>query len=60
MVEVNQGGEMVKAVIGEADANVPVISVRASKGKWLRAEPVAALFEQEPGKTGRRVPGAGG
>ncbi|MET0671775.1 MAG: terminase family protein [Xanthobacteraceae bacterium] len=46
VVEVNQGGEMVKAVIGEADANVPVISVRASKGKWLRAEPVAALFEQ--------------
>ena len=46
VVEVNQGGEMVKAVIGEADANVPVISVRAKKGKWLRAEPVAALFEQ--------------
>ncbi len=46
VVEVNQGGEMVKAVIGEADANVPVLSVRAKKGKWLRAEPVAALFEQ--------------
>ncbi len=46
VVEVNQGGEMVRAVIGEADANVPVISVRAYKGKWLRAEPVAALYEQ--------------
>ena len=46
VAETNQGGEMVKAVIGEADANVPVISVRASKGKWLRAEPVAALYEQ--------------
>jgi phage terminase large subunit-like protein len=46
VVEVNQGGDMVKAVIGEADPNVPVLSVRASKGKWLRAEPVAALFEQ--------------
>jgi phage terminase large subunit-like protein len=46
VVEVNQGGEMVKAVIGEADAQVPVISVRARKGKWLRAEPVAALYEQ--------------
>ena len=46
VVEVNQGGDMVKAVIGEADANVPVVSVRARKGKWLRAEPVAALYEQ--------------
>jgi phage terminase large subunit-like protein len=46
VVEVNQGGDMVKAVIGEADPHVPVISVRAKKGKYLRAEPVAALFEQ--------------
>jgi phage terminase large subunit-like protein len=46
VVEVNQGGEMVKAVIGEADPEVPVVSVRARKGKYLRAEPVAALFEQ--------------
>jgi phage terminase large subunit-like protein len=46
VVEVNQGGDMVKAVIGEADANVPVLSVRAYKGKYLRAEPVAALYEQ--------------
>jgi phage terminase large subunit-like protein len=46
VVEVNQGGDMVKAVIGEADPHVPVLAVRAKKGKWLRAEPVAALFEQ--------------
>ena len=46
VVEVNQGGDMVKAVIREADATVPVIAVRASRGKWLRAEPVAALYEQ--------------
>jgi phage terminase large subunit-like protein len=46
IVEVNQGGDMVRAVIGEADPNVPVMSVRATKGKWLRAEPVAALYEQ--------------
>ena len=46
VAEVNQGGEMVRAVIGEADRSVPVISVRASRGKWLRAEPVAALYEQ--------------
>ena len=46
VVEVNQGGDMVRAVIGEADRTVPVIAVRATRGKWLRAEPVAALYEQ--------------
>jgi phage terminase large subunit-like protein len=46
VVEVNQGGDMVRAVIREADASVPVIAVRATRGKWLRAEPVAALYEQ--------------
>jgi phage terminase large subunit-like protein len=46
VVEVNQGGDMVRAVIAEADRNVPVVEVRATRGKWLRAEPVAALYEQ--------------
>ena len=46
VAEVNQGGEMVRAVIHEVDASVPVTSVRASRGKWLRAEPVATLYEQ--------------
>ena len=46
VVEVNQGGEMVKSVIHEVDSAVPVTSVRASRGKWLRAEPVATLYEQ--------------
>lgn len=46
VVEVNQGGDMVRAVIGEQDRNVPVIAVHAKRGKWLRAEPVAALYEQ--------------
>jgi phage terminase large subunit-like protein len=47
VVEVNQGGDMVRSVIREADGSVPVIAVRAHRGKWLRAEPVAALYEQE-------------
>ena len=34
------------AVIGEADRTVPVIAVRATRGKWLRAEPVAALYAE--------------
>jgi phage terminase large subunit-like protein len=46
VVEVNQGGDMVRAVIGEADRSVPVREVRATRGKWLRAEPVAQLYEQ--------------
>ena len=33
-------------VIDEVDAAVPVTPVRATRGKWLRAEPVAALYEQ--------------
>jgi len=46
VAEVNMGGDMVRAVIREADANVPVITVRATRGKYLRAEPVAQLYEQ--------------
>jgi phage terminase large subunit-like protein len=46
VAEVNHGGEMVRTVIGQADASVPVTAVRARKGKWLRAEPVALLYEQ--------------
>ena len=43
MVEVNQGGEMVRGVIREVDPGAPVTSVRATRGKFLRAEPVAVL-----------------
>jgi phage terminase large subunit-like protein len=46
VVEVNQGGDLVRAVIGEVDRSVPVTPVRAMRGKWLRAEPVAQLYEQ--------------
>jgi phage terminase large subunit-like protein len=46
VVEVNQGGDMVRAVIAEQDPSVPVIAVHARRGKWLRAEPVSALYEQ--------------
>jgi len=45
-VEVNQGGDMVRAVIRGEDANVPVTAVRAHRSKYVRAEPVAALYEQ--------------
>lgn len=44
--EVNQGGDMVEHVIRTTDQNVSYKGVRASKGKYTRAEPVAALYEQ--------------
>ena len=46
VVEVNQGGEMVTAVLAQVDASVPVIPVRATRGKYLRAEPVSVLYAQ--------------
>jgi phage terminase large subunit-like protein len=47
VAEVNQGGEMVEQVIRQVDPLVPVKTVHASRGKVARAEPVAALYEQE-------------
>ncbi len=46
VAEVNQGGDMVEAVVRQADPLVSYRSVHASKGKVARAEPVAALYEQ--------------
>jgi phage terminase large subunit-like protein len=46
IAEVNQGGDMVEAVIREVDPSVSFKAVHASRGKRLRAEPVAALYEQ--------------
>ena len=46
VAETNQGGDMVSALIGAEDAHVPVRPVRATRGKWTRAEPVAALYER--------------
>ncbi len=46
LVEVNQGGEMVRSVLNAVDSQVPVKSVFATRSKSIRAEPVAALYEQ--------------
>src|SRR5205085_286093 len=48
--EVNMGGEMVRAVLREVDPSIPLKEVRATRGKYLRAEPVAALYEQGKAK----------
>ena len=46
MAEVNNGGDMVESTIRMIDPNVSYSAVRASRGKVVRAEPVAALYEQ--------------
>lgn len=46
VAEVNQGGALVQAVLAQVDPALPVHAVHASRGKQLRAEPVAALYEQ--------------
>lgn len=48
VAEVNNGGEMVRQIILDVDARVPVRMVRASVGKRRRAEPIAALYENNP------------
>jgi phage terminase large subunit-like protein len=46
VAEVNQGGDMVKTVLAQVDSNAAVRTVHATRGKWVRAEPVAALYAQ--------------
>jgi PBSX family phage terminase large subunit len=43
--EVNNGGDMIESTIKNQDANVSYKSVRASRGKKIRAEPIASLYE---------------
>lgn len=46
VAEVNQGGDMVEAVMRQVLPAAPLRQVRATRGKLVRAEPVAALYEQ--------------
>lgn len=46
VAEVNQGGELVGLVLRKVDEGLPIRLMRASRGKWLRAEPVAALYAE--------------
>lgn len=46
IAEGNQGGEMVRHTIQTEWSGAPVSIVHASRGKQARAEPVAALYEQ--------------
>lgn len=47
IAEVNNGGDLVENLLRNTDKNVSYRSVRATRGKMLRAEPIAALYESE-------------
>jgi phage terminase large subunit-like protein len=46
VAEVNNGGDLVEALIRQLEPEVSFRAVRASRGKITRAEPVAALYER--------------
>jgi predicted phage terminase large subunit-like protein len=46
VAEVNNGGDMVEAVLRQIDPKVSFKAVHASRGKAIRAEPVSALYEK--------------
>ncbi len=46
VAEVNQGGDMVEPTIRAINPQIPYTGVRASRGKAVRAEPIAALYER--------------
>lgn len=46
VAEVNNGGDLVGANLYAVSPQLPFRAVRASRGKMIRAEPIAALYEQ--------------
>jgi len=46
IAETNNGGDLVEATLRTVDRNVAFRKVTASRGKRVRAEPIAALYEQ--------------
>jgi phage terminase large subunit-like protein len=56
VVEKNQGGDMVTAVLRAAGIALPVTAAAASQSKSARAEPVAGLFEAGKARFAGRFP----
>lgn len=46
VIETNQGGDMAEETLRNAGFKGKIIRVHASKGKYARAEPISALYEQ--------------
>ena len=47
VAEVNNGGDMVEAVLRMIDREVSYRAVHASRGKRIRAEPIVAMYEKQ-------------
>lgn len=45
VIEVNQGGDLVRHTLQSIRANLPIHEVRATRGKHVRAEPISALYQ---------------
>tara|TARA_B100000700_G_scaffold311784_2_gene394499 strand:+ start:1935 stop:3182 length:1248 start_codon:yes stop_codon:yes gene_type:complete len=45
VIEVNQGGDMVRHTLEAARPGLPIVEVRATRGKHVRAEPISALYQ---------------
>jgi len=46
VIEVNQGGDMCESTLRASGFRGKIVKIRATKGKTMRAEPIAALYEQ--------------
>lgn len=46
VIETNQGGDMAEETLRNAGFKGRIVRVHASKGKYARAEPISALYEQ--------------
>jgi predicted phage terminase large subunit-like protein len=46
IVEVNQGGDLVASNLRQVNRDLPIKQIHAYKGKTLRAEPIATMYEQ--------------
>jgi phage terminase large subunit-like protein len=44
VIEVNQGGDMVRHTLQSVRPGLPIIEVRATRGKHVRAEPISSLY----------------
>ena len=47
VAETNNGGDLVERLLRTVDNAIPYTPVNASRGKMIRAEPIAALYEQK-------------
>ncbi len=56
IAEINFGGAMVEFVMLTADKSLPVKVITASRGKWIRAEPISSLYERNLVRHAGRFP----